>query len=347
MTGEKSHRGNAFDLLRLAAALLVVLGHSWVLTGHVDPLTFLSGTNAGDLGVGVFFLLSGYLVSASWLADPSLKRFAARRALRIYPAYALVVLLLAFVLGPLVTTLAIGQYLTSGGTWRFLLGNLSIVHMQFDLPGVFAGHPYPDAVNGSLWTIRVEVLCYVGVAVLGLLGFLRCRWILLAVTAALLLVAVVVEVSGYHGVLLPGLLDYQAAVPIAYFGIGLAYREFAGANPPPWWTLPATALLWAALWVTPAAAVGAILCVAALTYTIAFRAPTAWQHPTGGYDLSYGTYLLAFPVQQLLSGLPAAVNAALTAAIVLTLAAVSWRLVEQPALRLKPARPAPATTAAM
>src|SRR5438445_6117084 len=107
-----SHRGNAFDLLRLMAALLVVFGHSWVLTGHEDLLTFLGGINAGDLGVGVFFLLSGYLVSASWLADPSLKRFAARRALRIYPAYALVVAVLALVVGPLVTRLAPAAYLT-------------------------------------------------------------------------------------------------------------------------------------------------------------------------------------------------------------------------------------------
>ena len=338
---QMSQRGNAFDLLRLAAALLVVVGHSWVLTGHVDPLTFLSGTNAGDLGVGVFFLLSGYLVSGSWLADPSLKRFAARRALRIYPAYALVVLVLTFLLGPLVTTLSPGQYLADGGTWRFLLGNLSIVHMQFDLPGVFGHNPYPDAVDGSLWTIRVEVLCYVGVAALGLLRFLRRRWILFTVAAALLLVAGVVEVSDYHGALLPGLLDYQAAVPIAYFAIGMAYREFVGAKPPPWWTLPATAAVWAALWVTPAAALGAILFVTALTYTIAFRAPSALHHPTRGYDLSYGTYLLAFPVQQLLSGLPAALNAVLTAVIVLALAALSWRFVEQPALRHKPARPAP------
>ena len=95
---------------------------------------------------------------------------------------------------------------------------------------------------------------------------------------------------------------------------------------------------------TPAAPVGAILFVAAVTYTIAFRAPTALRHPTKGYDLSYGTYLLAFPVQQLLSGLPSALNALLTAVIVLPLSAASWRFVEQPALRHKPVRPALATT---
>jgi peptidoglycan/LPS O-acetylase OafA/YrhL len=343
-----SHRGNAFDLLRLVAALLVVFGHSWVLTGHEDLLAFLSGTNAGDLGVGVFFLLSGYLVSASWLADPALKRFAARRALRIYPAYALVVVVLALVLGPLVTRLTAGAYFGSGGTWKFLGGNLAIIPVQFALPGVFGDNPYPNAVDGSLWTIRVEVLCYVGIAVLGLIGLLRRRWALATVAAVLYAVALAVEVSGYHGVLVPGMLDYQAAVPIAYFGVGMAYREFVGANPPPWWTLPAGAIVWAALWFTPAAALGALVFVAALTFTIAFRAPAALHHPTGGYDLSYGTYLLAFPVQQLLARggvLQPAVNATATAAIVLALAAASWRFVERPALRHKPSRPRLATPA--
>jgi peptidoglycan/LPS O-acetylase OafA/YrhL len=340
-----NHRGNAFDLLRLVAALLVVVGHSWVMTGHEDPLTFLSGTNAGDLGVGVFFLLSGFLVSGSWLADPSLKRFAARRALRIYPAYALVVVALAVVLGPLVTRLSAAAYYASGGTWKFLAGNLAIIPVQFTLPGVFEGNPYPNAVDGSLWTIRVEVLCYVGVAVLGLAGLLRRRWATAAVAGLLYAVALIVEATGYHGVLLPGALDYQAAVPIAYFGVGMAYREFVGANPPPWWTPALGALAWAVLWFTPAAPVGALVFVAALTFTIAFRAPTALHHPTGGYDLSYGTYLLAFPVQQLLHGLPSVINALLTTVIVLALAALSWRFVEQPALRRKPSRPRPATPA--
>jgi peptidoglycan/LPS O-acetylase OafA/YrhL len=341
MVTAAERRGNAFDLLRLVAALLVVVGHSWVLTGHEDPLTFLNGTDAGDIGVGVFFLLSGYLVSSSWLSDPSPRRFAARRALRVYPAYTLVVLLLTLVVGPLLTRLSAADYFRAGGTWKFLGGNLLIFPVQFDLPGVFTTAPYPNAVDGSLWTIRVEVLCYVGVAVLGLLGLLRRRWVLAAVAAVLSVFAGVIEVSGYVGALIPGMVDSQAAVPIAYFGIGMVYRAFLAKRPLPWWTLPAAAVFWVALGLTPVAPLGAIAFIAVATFTVAFRAPAAPHQPTRGFDLSYGTYLMAFPVQQILvkAGVrESALNALLTAVIVLLLAAVSWWFVESPALRHKPVR---------
>ena len=343
MVTAAERRGNAFDLLRLVAALLVVFGHSWVLTGHKDLLTFLNGTDAGDIGVGVFFLLSGYLVSASWLSDPSPRRFAARRALRIYPAYALVVLVLTLVAGPLLTSLSAADYFRAGGTWKFLAGNLAIFPVQFDLPGVFTAAPYPNAVDGSLWTIRIEVLCYFGVAALGLLGLLRRRWVLFGLAVFLYVFAGVIEMSGYVGALIPGMLDNQAAIPIAYFGVGMVYRAFLGKRTLPWWTLPAAAFYWVVLGFTPAAPLGAIVFIAVATFTVAFRAPAALHQPTKGFDLSYGTYLLAFPVQQILVqvGVRESIwNALLTAAIVLVLAAMSWRFVEAPALRHKPASPA-------
>ncbi|GAA0615507.1 acyltransferase [Kutzneria viridogrisea] len=335
-------RGNAFDLLRLVAALLVVFGHSWVLTGHTDPLTALSGTDAGAAGVGVFFLLSGYLVAGSWLSDPSPRRFAGRRFLRIYPAYVLVILVLALVLGPLCTQLSLRDYLANPGTWKFLGGNLLIIPMQYDLPGVFAGNPFPGAVDGSLWTIRVEVLCYVAVVVLGLLGALRRRWVLATIAVAACVVATAIEATGYTGPLVPFLLGWDTAVPIAYFALGMAFRAFRGTTPPPWWALAAAAVVWAALWVTPAAVLGSILFIAVATFTVAFRAPAALHQPTKGYDLSYGTYLLGFPVQQILAQaglLNPWLNALLTAVIVLALAAASWRWVEKPALRHKPVKP--------
>lgn len=348
-TSEATRRGNAFDLLRLVAALLVLVGHSWVLTGHVDPLSFAKGTDAGSIGVGVFFLLSGYLVSASWLSDPSPRRFAARRLLRIYPAYALVILVLTLVLGPLTSRLSTSDYFTNSGTWRFLGGNLLIIPMQYGLPGVFSTTPYPDVVDGSLWTIRIELLCYIGVAVLGLLTVLSRRWLLASLAVVALVIAAVVEGTGYHGVLVPLLLGADAAVPIAYFALGMAIRAFAGSTPPPLWAVPAAVVVWAALWVTPFAVLGAIAFITVVTFTVAFRAPTSLQKPTRGFDLSYGTYLLAFPVQELLAQaglLQPALNAAVTALIVLPLAAASWRWVEHPALLRKPRRPVAVPSAA-
>lgn len=334
-------RGNAFDLLRLTAALLVIADHSWVITGHPGfPLGGGSGTDLGQLAVGMFFLLSGYLVSSSWLGDPSLRRFAGRRLLRIYPAYAVVILLLVFLVGPVFG--AGSGYFRQTGTWRFLGDNLLIIPMQYPLPGIFAHTPYPLVADGSLWTIRVEICCYAGVALLGVLTLVRRRWALAALAGLGLAVATAIHVTGYHGMLVPDLLGPDAAQPIAYFGLGMVARAFLPDTPPPVWLVPATALLWALTWGTPLAALGSILCVATLTFTIAFRAPSALHRPTGGYDLSYGTYLLAFPVQEILAvwGIREFVlHALLTTLIVLPLAALSWRLVERPALRFKPSRP--------
>jgi len=334
-------RGNAFDLLRLTAALLVIVDHSWVITGHPGfPLAGGSGTDLGQLAVGMFFLLSGYLVSSSWLADPSLRRFAGRRLLRIYPAYAVVILLLVFLAGPLFS--ASGGYFRQTGTWRFLGDNLLIIPMQYTLPGIFAHTPYPLVADGSLWTIRVELCCYAGVAILGVLTLARRKWVLFGLAVLGLAVATAIHVTGYQGMLVHDLLGQDAAQPIAYFGLGMVARAFRPGAPPPLWLLPATALSWALAWGTPLAALGAILFVSTLTFTIAFRAPGALHRPTGSYDLSYGTYLLAFPVQEILADLGIrefAPHAILTAIIVLPLAALSWRLVERPALRFKPARP--------
>ena len=95
---------NNFDFVRVAAALAVVASHQFALTGHAEPVLF--GLHSlGGMGVLVFFSVSGFLVAQSWDADPHVGRFAARRLLRIWPAFALVILLAALVWGPLMSAL--------------------------------------------------------------------------------------------------------------------------------------------------------------------------------------------------------------------------------------------------
>ncbi|MEU8148696.1 acyltransferase [Nonomuraea sp. NPDC048901] len=344
--GPGQSRLNAFNLLRLLGALAVIVEHSWVLTGHGTPLTPDSGIGVGGIGVGVFFLISGYLISTSWLSDPSVRRYTLRRALRIYPAYALVVVATALLLGPLVSTLPAASYFAGSGAWSYIARGLLIQPVSYALPGVFQGLPYPDAVNGSLWTIWVEVLCYVGVAVMGLLGLLRRRTVLVGLVLLALAAASVIHLTGYSGPLIPLVVSAYAAQPVAFFALGMLIRELRWV-PPLWLTVPVV-LAWWLLWGTPVANLGAIAAVTCLTFLIAFRAPTWLHRPTGSYDLSYGTYLLAFPAQQVLVqyGLraPALVLLA-TVGIVLPLAALSWRLVERPALRLRQRKPAPVPVA--
>lgn len=109
-------------------------------------------------------MLSGYLVSSSWFADPHFGRFVAKRFLRIWPPLAVVVVFTGLVLGPFVSVLPWSSYFRDPDSWLYLLRNLAILP-KHDLPGVFVSNPEPG-VNGSLWTLPVEVACYALVPVI-------------------------------------------------------------------------------------------------------------------------------------------------------------------------------------
>jgi peptidoglycan/LPS O-acetylase OafA/YrhL len=167
-----AHRDNNFDAVRLIAALAVVVGHAWPLTGLSHPPR-LGGVPIFTLAVFVFFSLSGYLVGTSWRHDPRVLPFLARRASRIFPALIVVIVLTTFLIGPIATRLALNDYFTSSQTWTYLT-NVTLV-ASYDLPGVFDANPRP-VVNGALWTLGPEFLCYLAVMILGLMAIaLRVR----------------------------------------------------------------------------------------------------------------------------------------------------------------------------
>ena len=119
----EAHRENNFDAVRLIAAAAVIYGHAHPLTGTVD-VGFM-GNAVQSFAVKVFFVISGFLIATSWIADPNVPRYLEKRALRIFPALVVVVVLCAFVLGPVVTTLPLTQYFANGRTraylWNILL----------------------------------------------------------------------------------------------------------------------------------------------------------------------------------------------------------------------------------
>lgn len=339
---------NNFDALRLLAALLVICGHQFPILGLPTPL--IADNEPGALGVVIFFAVSGYLVTQSWQADPHLGRFAQRRALRIWPGLTMVVLLCVLVLGPLVTTLPLRDYASSGST-RLYLSNLWL-NTRFVLPGVFEGNPIAGGVNGSLWTIPLEVGCYTALALAGMLGAVRTRWM------APLVLLILMAVLNWRYSPPPG-------TPMPAWSFGLQYGMV--------FALGSTLAVWADVWIK------SILSASVIWFGLC-TALHAWgPHPLAGLavtlglgglavlwgqaswpvvrrmgrwgDVSYGLYIYAFPVQQLLVALGAqhwGFGPALAAALVasFTLAALSWHLVEQPALVFKPRRPFPTAQAA-
>ena len=179
--GEMRHRNN-FNALRLLLASLVILSHAPELhegNRNAELLTRIFGTlSFGELAVDGFFLLSGYLITQSWCNQPHWWIYMKKRVLRIYPAFIASSLVCILVIGPIVTSEANYFSEISGGA--LLLGMLTLI--EPNLPSVFENRPHAT-INGSMWTIRWEFLCYLTVLAAGFAGVGNFRrvWTLLTV----------------------------------------------------------------------------------------------------------------------------------------------------------------------
>lgn len=331
-----AHRNdNNFDFLRLFAASAVVVGHSYWLTGNaeLEPVRNFTGfADIADIAVNLFFVMSGFLIAASWLHSRNPLEFLGKRALRIFPALAVSTLLTVALVGSLATTLPLADYLRSSQTLSYLSNMVLLT--KFHLPGVFVDNPFPNTVNGSVWTLPYEVTMYSLLMLLGL-----CR--LFTRTVVLLGLALMVLV---HFVLIP---EWGIASQVLYKGTRLGMFFFAGSalylyrELVPWNAKIAAALLIASLL---AAGRDSWMLVHVLTlpylaiYLAYMKVPGL---PSAGKygDFSYGIYIFSFPAQQLLIhwqpqiSLPSFMLASL--ALSLILAIFSWHFIEAPALALK------------
>lgn len=329
------NRRNNFTVLRILFAWLVLYGHSFPITGKgiVDPLKpiFSGSIWIGELAVAGFFAISGYLVTASFQRR-GLKDYVLSRILRIYPALILCVLLTVGVLGPLCSSMPLSDYVSHPQT-RAYLGNLTALFpMEFRLPGVFADNTRP-AVNGSLWTLTLEISCYLVLAVFGVLGLLRSRTLINVSAICLLLFSM----AYFADLPLVGRRDNWSG-PALYFLLGVVLYANRDRVPLSW----------------PLALGAAVLCYASfgqdwfvyvfapafvyLTFFIAYRTPHLDVDERLG-DPSYGIYIYAWPIQQILTmifpGQGPYFNTAVASIIVFCLAFASWRLVEKPMLGWK------------
>lgn len=152
-------RENNINAVRYYLAICILIGHFNVLSGEeVFQLPRIFG------GAGSFFAISGFLLFHSWERRPTLKQYFSRRAARIFPPYFFVVIAAAVML-VFMSTLSAADYFASSGFWEYLLANLSFLNfLAPDLPGVFTESGMAmSSVNGSLWTMKGEVACYLTV----------------------------------------------------------------------------------------------------------------------------------------------------------------------------------------
>ena len=226
-----------------------------------------------------------------------------------------------------------------GATWRYLWRS-AILYTPYVLPGVFSGNVLPLVVNGSLWTLPVEFLCYVAVAVAG---------VAVAASAArfqgsLLVFCVLCAVAlTYYGERLLGRGYAPYLEMVSMFWWGVFYARGLKARPSLHeWGLVIIALAGFAMVGPRGSERTAMLVCATLAVHLARMSTigSRWTDRMG--DLSYGVYIYAFPVQQLVMHwdrifpLPVGVDWLLALSMTLGLAYLSWHSVEQWALRFKP-----------
>ncbi|MFJ4457265.1 acyltransferase family protein [Pseudomonas sp. NPDC089392] len=329
-------RDNNFLIIRLLAAIAVVVGHSFALS----YLECLSCTDPGlqlgmpvpvhSLGVEVFFMVSGFLIAASGEKN-SAKDFYLARALRILPGLLVCLLLMAFVLGPIVTSLPLSEYFSQRQVYRYVYSPLLVFKdAQFLLPGVgFTPRFYGASVNGSLWTIPLEMRMYVVLWVLVLVAKV-CRWPLAGLTLAALAIAL-----GLY-TLHPAFAEYPFKLVVCFLA-GATFYAWRAVIPYSRWLLFACV----ALFLVAKGGRFEVFAFALLTLYgtlyVAYCPPL--KLPAFVQDYSYGIYLYAFPIQQVLAmAMPSAGPYWLMLAAVPAscfAGYVSWELVEKPALAMK------------
>ncbi len=319
---------NQFDTMRILAAALVLVSHSVPLSYRSDAgevFVWLSHgqTTGGSIAVKMFFIISGYLVTASYLHAPSPARFVANRALRILPAYWFVLLLLAFVAGPLLSTNTLRQYFANSDVYRFLLLNMVFRYTEH-LPGILLTNPFPGAIDGPLWTLRYEIACYGCVLLLG-------------VTRQLHLVFVTTLFSIAFIVMLVWPADVRP--PLACAFLAGSCLKLAGLPRYRWLAFGCVAGWGLAFFTSYYISISAVMAPYPILILATSRAGTLPKLSRYG-DLSYGLYIYAFPWQQLAAqelGNHATWywNVAVSGAPALLCAYLSWHFIEAPALQLK------------
>ncbi len=330
---------NSFSVLRVLLALTVLVSHTVFLATaeHLaEPLKALTGYSLGQYAVQGFFILSGILVTQSLVSRGDLADYARARALRIFPALIVCVLLTALVAGPLLSFFGLQGYFLSTGVPNYVFETLSLKTGSAMLPGVFALNPVGGAINQSLWTLKYEVACYL---VLGSLAALAWRLnakppvigIGLAVWAAIILV---MRPSLLQSGSFPELLAYFSL----FFGTGVAAYLLRAYVRITWQPLLALAALFVVAWGTDMAEItSAIFLGYGLLWlaTLQFGKLRAFANSN---DYSYGVYIYSFPVTQGILQMWPGINMvsllAATVGITILLAFLSWELIERPALWL-------------
>ena len=217
-------RSNNFDFLRLLFASLVIVSHSYPLSGIKSQEILRKLTNGqadfGGLAVNCFFIISGYLIYQSLNRSKTYKNFIWKRILRLYPGL-IVMVVVTLIIVPFIYT-GNEPLLKNTSYFTYLPRTLSLYNTQHTISGVFQNLPYDGIINGSLWTICYEFTMYL---ITSLLFFISRRY-------HLILIVLMVTISYILYIFFPEFLNNRLFSKIYLFSPNF-YRLtcffFAGA----------------------------------------------------------------------------------------------------------------------
>lgn len=334
-----NQRPSGFDFLRIFLSFAVVLWHSYPISYGLDARFLLPPAMKSVTGpiLPMFFALSGFLVAGSLLRCKTLISFLGLRVIRIFPALTVEVLLSALLIGPLMTSLPVMEYFSNHLFYRYFYNIVG--HIQFVLPGLYLDNPIPHVVNGQLWTVPYELICYVSLAIFVLFLGSKRKYAFIGLVALLLLWDASDVIRGIvtadpepatnafrfavSGRLL--VASFAAGVTLYIFREELPFSNLAG------W---ACLLLGAACFQIPGYNWIAILLLSYATIWLGltnFRKPFFLRYA----DYSYGIFLYGFVVQQAVAHLLPEWrewywNFPITLLALIPLSAFSWHLIEKP-----------------
>jgi peptidoglycan/LPS O-acetylase OafA/YrhL len=327
-------RHNSLNAIRLALATLVIVSHAWPIGGFGgDPK--VGDLSLGGWAVAGFFAISGFLITTSRLRS-SFSAYLWRRMLRIFPGLWICLLATLVLFVPIAALVEGGaDHVGPSSLVEYLAANGVLESGHQNIGGTLSGVPYPGAWNGSLWTLWFEFGCYLVLG--GLLVFSRLRerpGVLVGLFGACALVNLA---QAEFSVEFPFRLQWAADLG-SYFFAGAVLCVYANRIPMSGFLVAiSTAVLAAAALTDHVQAVGAM----PLAYLLIWLGSVLPLQAVGRRnDISYGVYIYAFPIQQLLALAGAAALGVLPFTVLcivctLPLAALSWFFVEEPAMRLK------------
>jgi peptidoglycan/LPS O-acetylase OafA/YrhL len=329
-------RLNNFTTMRIILAWSVLYGHGYAVqktTGIHDPLNivFQGSTWIGAVAVNGFFAISGFLVTASIIKRGVLD-YSLSRILRIFPALIVCILISVFVIGPLFTELSFYEYLSQHKTYDYLK-NATLIHKtQWYLPEVFSSNT-SKAINGSLWTLPVEARCYLLLAVVSLFAIFKKKLI-----SNLFIVALFIFSYFYFDMLPLISVNPKWARPAMFFLIGVFFYINRGKVPIDYRlafvALVAIGFSFGKQWFIYVFPIFFVYLIFYLVYATKYLNT---DKKIG--DVSYGIYIYAWPVQQMVASLfphfTPIRNTFVSTIIVFTLAYLSWHILEKPVLSLK------------